>query len=190
MKKLADNVATGAELSQLEWEDFENLTAAGFAANGFQVQRTAAGADGGIDLLMAREGHRFAVQCKHYRSGSIGVEKVRAFYGAMIHAEAEAGYFVTSGDFTSEARAFVEGKSLFLYNGGALLELLARGRDAASPGGRLILDRAERSSSRTPACPLCRRTMQLKVAKQGTRTGKRFFGCSAFPDCRGTINVD
>lgn len=190
MKKLAENVQTGADLSLLDWENFENLVAAGFAANGFQVQRTASGADGGIDLNMARDGHRFAVQCKHYQARSVGVEKLRAFYGAMTHAGVEAGYFVTSGEFTADARAFATGKSLFLYNGQALLDLLARGRDAATPDGRLILDRAEKASSRTPPCPLCRNPMQLKVAKQGPRSGKRFFGCSTFPDCRGTINID
>jgi four helix bundle suffix protein len=37
-----------------------------------------------------------------------------------------------------------------------------------------------------PACPLCGKPMRLRTARQGPRAGSRFWGCSAYPDCRGT----
>jgi four helix bundle suffix protein len=37
-----------------------------------------------------------------------------------------------------------------------------------------------------PACPLCGQAMVLRTARQGPRTGERFWGCSHWPDCRGT----
>lgn len=37
-----------------------------------------------------------------------------------------------------------------------------------------------------PECPDCGRTMQLRTAQRGKRAGEQFWGCSAYPDCRGT----
>ena len=37
-----------------------------------------------------------------------------------------------------------------------------------------------------PACPSCGQTMILKTAQKGRTPGKRFWGCSGFPHCRGT----
>jgi four helix bundle suffix protein len=49
-------------------------------------------------------------------------------------------------------------------------------------------DRSETSgtSSQAPACPLCAQPMLLRTARQGPRSGSRFWGCSGYPDCRGT----
>lgn len=184
------NKAADTGFTKLAPTEFEDVVAAGFSSHGFQVQRTSEGADGGVDLIMTREGHRFLVQCKHYQSTSISVDLVRSFYGAMQHFKADAGYFVTSGQFTKPASDFAEGKSLWLYNGDKLQDLLIRGRDAAHPDGRLILDRAAREPIGTPDCPLCRSSTILRTAKQGPRSGKRFFGCSTYPACSGTIDVD
>jgi ssDNA-binding Zn-finger/Zn-ribbon topoisomerase 1 len=38
-----------------------------------------------------------------------------------------------------------------------------------------------------PACPRCSRPMLKQIAKQGSHAGKSFWGCPAFPDCRGTL---
>jgi four helix bundle suffix protein len=37
-----------------------------------------------------------------------------------------------------------------------------------------------------PACPLCGKPMAVRTARQGSRAGSRFRGCSAYPQCRGT----
>lgn len=40
--------------------------------------------------------------------------------------------------------------------------------------------------TKPPACPLCAQPMRLRTARQGTRAGSQFWGCSAYPDCKGT----
>jgi len=40
-----------------------------------------------------------------------------------------------------------------------------------------------------PNCPKCGGLMVLREAKKGQSIGKRFWGCSKFPQCRGIINV-
>lgn len=40
-----------------------------------------------------------------------------------------------------------------------------------------------------PACPQCGTTMVLRTAKSGKNTGKQFWGCSAYPECKGVVNI-
>ncbi len=40
-----------------------------------------------------------------------------------------------------------------------------------------------------PACPRCAKPMVLRTARQGPRAGQSFWGCPAYPDCRGTRPV-
>jgi predicted RNA-binding Zn-ribbon protein involved in translation (DUF1610 family) len=48
---------------------------------------------------------------------------------------------------------------------------------------------AEKESSNTKPCPKCGSVMILRETKKGQNRGKRFWGCSNFPKCRGVVNV-
>jgi four helix bundle suffix protein len=37
-----------------------------------------------------------------------------------------------------------------------------------------------------PACPRCGKPMALRTARKGERPGSQFWGCSGFPECKGT----
>jgi len=37
-----------------------------------------------------------------------------------------------------------------------------------------------------PACPVCSQSMVRRVAKRGASAGSAFWGCSAYPACKGT----
>jgi four helix bundle suffix protein len=40
-----------------------------------------------------------------------------------------------------------------------------------------------------PACPLCGSPTVLRTAKSGKNAGKQFWGCSAYPECRGVVKL-
>ena len=40
-----------------------------------------------------------------------------------------------------------------------------------------------------PASPLCGKPMRQRTARQGANAGKPFWGCSGYPDCKGTRPV-
>lgn len=42
----------------------------------------------------------------------------------------------------------------------------------------------------TPLCPLCDSPMKQRTARIGTNAGKSFWGCSKYPDCKGTISME
>jgi ribosomal protein L37AE/L43A len=44
-------------------------------------------------------------------------------------------------------------------------------------------------SGDAPHCPSCNRLMVKRKARQGSRAGAEFWGCSSFPKCRGTRSI-
>jgi len=44
-------------------------------------------------------------------------------------------------------------------------------------------------SARIPPCPQCGKPMVLRTARTGKNAGQQFWGCSAYPDCKGVAKV-
>ncbi|NMA45421.1 MAG: four helix bundle protein [Lentisphaerae bacterium] len=42
----------------------------------------------------------------------------------------------------------------------------------------------------TPTCPQCGKEMVLRTVKTGQRAGSQFWGCSAYPRCKGTVELN
>lgn len=116
-KKLLNDVKSatqpGKTIDDLSWQQFELLIGEAFRRKGYSNNETGGkGADGGIDLILRKEGEKYLVQCKHWRSLKMGLPVVREFFGAMAAEGAAGGYVVTSGLFTKEAKAFASGRNI------------------------------------------------------------------------------
>jgi restriction system protein len=176
------------QISDLTWQDFERLVGEGFRHRGFQVtERSGAGADGGVDLALARGHERFLVQCKQWRAQSVGVSVIRELYGVMAAERVAGGYVVTSGTFTRDAKAFASGRNIELIDGPGMDDLLQDGRNAAPKSSVQMPDTAFIPSA--PVCPSCKSTMVLRTAKRGSRIGSSFWGCAHYPKCRQTVAI-
>jgi four helix bundle suffix protein len=44
-------------------------------------------------------------------------------------------------------------------------------------------------SDHIPNCPQCGKPTVLRTAKTGKNAGKQFWGCSAYPDCKGVAKL-
>jgi restriction system protein len=42
----------------------------------------------------------------------------------------------------------------------------------------------------SPACPVCGKPMARRTARKGARAGSQFWGCTGYPECRGTQRLD
>jgi restriction system protein len=75
----------------------------------------------------------------------------------------------------------------FIEDGG-YSEQLAAARLAERQRKKDPSDRSD-LSARIPACPNCSKPMVLRTAKTGKNAGQQFWGCSAYPDCKGVVKV-
>ena len=48
---------------------------------------------------------------------------------------------------------------------------------------------AETAPAAAPPCPACNGTMVQRTARQGANAGRDFWGCSRYPECRGTLSL-
>jgi restriction system protein len=190
--RLLDGQRDLESVRALRWQEFEHLVGEAFRRQGFRVEeRGGAAPDGGVDLVLFRDGRKTVVQCKRWRTKQVGVALVRDLYGAMTAETADEAIFVSSGEYTADARRFADGKPIRLVDGSTLLEMVRsvqRTTVEAPPGRRVDHAPLAPTSSEDPppACPRCGNAMVMRIARTGTRSGSSFWGCTGFPDCRGT----
>jgi len=192
-KALLESIKPGGNtLSGISWSEFEMLVGEAFRRQGFSVVETAAGADGGVDLVLRRSGEKHLVQCKQWRATKVSVMVVRELFGVMAATGAVGGYVVTSGRFTAEAKAFAAGRNVQLVEGEELSRWIAQSRQGAVFEDRVepVAPLAQAGPAAVPpgpaiACPLCRSPMIVRTARKGPNVGNEFWGCSRFPGCLG-----
>lgn len=188
--RLLDGQRSLDTIRAMSWRAFEQLVGEAYRRQGYQVAETGqGGADGGIDLLLRRDGRTTLVQCKHWRNQRVSVNVVREMYGLLAHHGAGAVKIVCTGVFTADAEAFARGKPIELVDGPAVLELV-RSVQAPSPamvlpsGHQSVESSAQASHPSSPrSCPRCSAPMILRTNRAN---GDRFWGCSTYPRCRGT----
>ncbi|MBP7276196.1 MAG: topoisomerase DNA-binding C4 zinc finger domain-containing protein, partial [Kiritimatiellae bacterium] len=79
-------------------------------------------------------------------------------------------------------KAFIEGGGYSEQLAAArLAERAKRKHDPSNPP-----DRSDRSDQ-IPPCPQCGKAMVLRTAQKGKNAGRQFWGCSAYPDCKGVV---
>ncbi|MBS0339366.1 MAG: restriction endonuclease [Proteobacteria bacterium] len=195
---LVNNVAQakGADaLDGMSWREFEVLVGEAFRLQGYQVTETGGGgADGGVDLVLARGGEKFLVQCKQWKANKVGVEIVRELYGVMAARGATGGFVVTSGDFSSAAQEFARGRNLKLLDGARLFGLIQQARSsleaASTTPAELVASRQRGwTAAPGPTCPSCGADMVKRTARKGHNAGQVFWGCSTYPACRSVRSI-
>lgn len=179
-----DSLAAGG------WRQFEQLVGEAFRRQGYGVEETGLGGpDGGIDLILRKDGQRTLVQCKQWKCQQVGVSVVREMAGLLTHHQAQAVKIVCIGSFTPDAEVFARGKPIELIGGEELLQMIhavkTPGNTLPPPAQRTEPTLPARPDS-TPAAPACPRCGGALVQRTNRSTGQGFLGCSRFPRCRGT----
>jgi restriction system protein len=177
----------------LSWRGFERQLAEVYKQKGYQVEETGGGGpDGGIDLKLRKDGRTTVVQCKHWKTLKVNVKPVRELFGVMAGMGADSAIFITSGTYTSEALKWAEGKPIELVDQSGFLELVRQFQQGREQYYKMASPRQNQpphsESQALPQCPLCQSPMKLRTARKGKSAGSQFWGCSWYPDCRGTLN--
>lgn len=190
-KKLLDGVASAGNtdaLGAITWLEFEQMTGEWFRRQGYAIAEAGgAGPDGGIDLVLHKNGEKFLVQCKQWRAMKVGVNVVRELYGVMAAQRVAGGFVVTSGSFTDDAKKFAQGRNVELLDGSMLVHAL---RGATPELQQTGLKQPKAAGETQPAkmspCHVCGSEMVRRVAKRGANAGQAFLGCSGYPGCKTT----
>jgi len=183
-RRLLDTRTNLESLSATGWRNFERLVGEAFRRQGYAVEENHhGGPDGGIDLVLFKDGRRILVQCKQWRREQVGVAIVREMYGLLVHHCADAARIVTIGTYTEAAAAFAAGKPIELITGEQLLAMVRAVQPNASTTPAPL---PQQEPANTPTAETCPRCGAVMVEKRNRRTGASFMGCSRFPACRGT----
>lgn len=176
------------DIRKLSWRQFESIVGEAFRRRGYvAIENAIDGADGGVDLVLHRDGRKFYVQCKQWKTLSVGVKPIRELFGVISARGAAGGFFVTSGAYTREAREFAKECGIELIDGTALEQMIEEVRAPEpflDPTGSRVARESGAAASRS--CPACGQQMVRRTAKRGANAGKDFWGCSGYPKCRGT----
>jgi restriction system protein len=161
---------TMRDIRAMSWIEFEELVAANYVAQGYEVDRVGqSGPDGGIDLRMRRNGETVLVQCKHYRNSWVHELPLRQFLGSLESFKADRGIFVSCGVFDETAEQFAKQNPRVELVGGEQLEAMIQRSVEQRLGGRIYI------------CDKCHAPMKPKTGKRGL-----FLSCSNYPACKGS----
>ena len=181
----------------LKWEAFERFVESLFMLRGYYVERRGGEkGDGGVDLILKREGERICVQCKQFREDKVPVHPVRELYGVMMLKNYERAIFVTSGEYSDLVfEEFEQNGRMELVDGAKLMRMLEEVQDnipsdeeidSAGLIGKFtsfieeFLPPDDPTVIRPPRCKRCGTPMFLKE-----KEGKRFWACRKWPSCKG-----
>lgn len=109
-------------LDQLEWREFEFLVGQVFREQGYKVSEGRGVQDGGVDITLVRGNQRILVQCKHWKTTTVGVAVVRELAGVVQLNKANGGVVVCSGRFTKDAFEEAQKLGIQLITGSDLLQ--------------------------------------------------------------------
>lgn len=173
----------------LEWKRFEEFVAGYYRLFGYTAKTTRTGADGGVDVVLFKQGNptpAIIVQCKSW-SKNVGVKPVRELLGVMTADEIGWGIFATTSGFTEEAKIFAQGKNMTLMGG---LDFLNEINKLQPQQTEWLLKLATQGDFITPTCPQCDVKMVARESKRGAHAGLSFWGCTHYPKCKHTFKLD
>ena len=180
-------VTTTELLEQIRSVDrfqFEKLIGLIYRKLGYDVtRRGGANPDGGIDLIIRKDGQSVAVQCKQWKASRVGVKPVREFLGALTDADIPQGRFITLNGYTNQAMQFAKRHDIEILTEAELTQMLE------STDVRFDPEVLDLLCDTRKFCPKCEREMVIRVAEQGPNPGSKFWGCSGYPRCHFTMPI-
>lgn len=130
LKEKLSTISGVTHRSEHEWRamtdrQFEIEIGGLYERMGYQTHVTRQSNDGGVDVILTKNGVDTYVQCKHYSCKTyLGVVEMRAFYGVCM-ARGVKGIMICTGELTNDAKDFARAVSstLRVVRMGELLRL-------------------------------------------------------------------
>ncbi len=130
------------------------------------------------DLTDLSDAERWALYARWLEHGDAAVRANASI--CLIHQ----ANFLLDRQIAALERAFIEEGG---YSEQLATERLRHRRSPKDPTDQS--DQTERTDLQPPKCPKCGGLTALRTAKAGKTPGSQFWGCTAYPDCKGTSPV-
>lgn len=126
LKKMLTSSDSLDKLYTLNPFDFEEAVAEMFRKKGFQnVKITPSSLDGGIDIIMEKNGESYGVQCKKYDPESyLKIEIVKAVIPSCQRLGLMHPVFVTTAKFSEHTRMYMRDENMWLIDGAELVKMI------------------------------------------------------------------
>lgn len=113
------------DLRDLHPKEFENYLAAMFEQQGYSSETTSYQKDNGIDIVLKKDGKKYAVQAKRYnKKNYVGEPAVRDFFGSYAESDFAGGFFVTTSFYSDAAKEWSKTRNIKLIDGEALTKMM------------------------------------------------------------------
>ena len=90
----------------ITWQKFEEEVMNLYTRLGYHARLTKKGSDGGIDIIISKQGIEEYIQCKHYKdTNNLGVKEVKEFY-ATCQSDEKKGIMVCLSNLTNDAKHY------------------------------------------------------------------------------------
>lgn len=124
------------ELRKMPHRQFEYYVCNLFRLIGYDAHVTPPTGDGGKDIMIYEDNCFAIAECKRYSfTNKVTRPDIQKFHSAIIDCKAEKGYFITTGEFTLQAKNYALDKPIILVNGEKLIEMI---EDATTNINRLM----------------------------------------------------
>ena len=154
---------------------FEKLVFDLFRRLGYDTTETPYVGDGAYDGYLRRDGHLYLLQCKRTK-GSIGESIIHDLFGSITALDASGGIIVTTGSVSEKEKKLAADKPLEIIEMKQLIELIRKYYEEND----VVPDNYEVPiESHDVFCPKCGSKLRKIEGKHG-----KFWGCSAYPECR------
>ena len=111
--------------------EFEGYVADLFSWLGYKAETTTKTKDTGKDIIMHKDGVKYVVEVKLYGVyNKISREKVQKLHAAKYDSKAQRAVYVTTSEYTKEAREYAERNDIWLIDGIALSQMIDERRQA------------------------------------------------------------
>jgi len=127
-KRILSQAQTLAYLRQMDPTAFEYYIANLFRKLSFKHVKVMGGSgDRGVDVVAYKKKEKYVIQCKRYHQNKkVTSPELQQFVGSIQIYKADKGIFVTTANYTKEAKAIAKQQNIHLINETELAKLIQR----------------------------------------------------------------
>ncbi|TKI65301.1 restriction endonuclease [Lysinibacillus mangiferihumi] len=184
-KQLEQNIARSGirDIDLMDGFQFEAYLKVLFSRSGYHVTVTPKSGDYGADLVLTKGTKKIVVQAKRYGYGNrVSLGAVQEIYAARAYYGADEAWVVTNSEFTKQAGILGSACCVKLINRNALSQMILKINPSQTP--REIYETVN------PAPRECKKCGSPMFVRSVQKRERKFFGCSNYPKCTYTENIN